>query len=59
MERVSNGGHRDNEAGGDQPRHELPEHRADEKEPVLDFCRIGEGGIVLDVGCGLGGFGAG
>jgi ubiquinone/menaquinone biosynthesis C-methylase UbiE len=23
-------------------------------EPVLDFCRIGEGGIVLDVGCGLG-----
>ena len=23
-------------------------------EPVVDFCRIAEGGIVLDVGCGLG-----
>jgi signal transduction histidine kinase len=45
MERVGDGGNRDNEAGGDEPRDEPPGHRVDEKEPVLDFCRIGEGGM--------------
>ena len=50
MERVG-GAKRDDQAAGGEPRDELPEHRVGEKEPVLAFCRIGEGGIALDVGC--------